>query len=339
MPHPLARAVPILAAAAALGLRTAGRKACCFNGTAHRSGTDERPALAFQTEVNRFRCYACGVSGDVIDLVRAVRSCTFPEAIAWLSELAGGRRLPGPAAAPFKTVARTPTGRAGEVYARLYGLSQRLTGQSPGGVYLRGRGLDLDLVERHHVTELLDSRPVWDTLRTEFADDELRSAGLVSHRGRFLFGRHRLLFFTFGGGRPQFVQGRDVTGASPCKELSLAGVHSPTPYLGEVLDQAPRRVLVCEGCIDTLSAAQLGYAAVGVPGVTGFREEWFRLFRGVGHVTVLFDDDDPGRRQAVELRARFRLRGVRADAGFPARGKDLNDLLRALSTGDGREPK
>ena len=32
---------------------------------------------------------------------------------------------------------------------------------------------------------------------------------------------------------------------------------------------------ICEGCIDTLSALQLGLPAVGVPGVTGFQRGWF----------------------------------------------------------------
>src|SRR5207253_3033457 len=96
------------------------------------------------------------------------------------------------------------------------------------------------------------------------------------------------------------------------------------------LRQSPGQVLVCEGAIDALSATQLGYAAVGVPGVAGFRDDWFPLFRGVGRVTVLFDNDPAGRRQAAELRSRFRLRGIPADAQFPSRGKDLNDLLRGL---------
>jgi DNA primase len=332
MSHPAVQAVPILRVAAALGMEVVGRKARCFNGAAHKSGTDEKPALVFHPAVNRFKCYACGVRGDAIDLVRGVLGVSFHEAVLRLAGLAGRPAVQAPRAAVLGG-SRTPSPRAKEVYARLCERSYSLGEGTPGGRYLRGRGIDLALAERSRVTEMRAPRETWAELTDEFEEAELRAAGLLSHRGKFLFGGHRLLFFHFDDGWPQFVMARDITGQSPCKELSPAGLHSPVPYLSDTLRGRPERVLVCEGCIDTLSAAQLGYAAVGVPGVVGFRDDWFALFRGVGQVTVLFDNDAAGRRQAVELRARFRLRGIPADAQFPARGKDLNDLLNALNKG------
>src|SRR3954467_7018192 len=89
-PHPAARAAPITAVAAALGLEVSGRKARCYNGAAHKSGTDETPALVFFPESNRFKCFACGVAGDAIDLVRAVREVSFPDAVAFLLGLGLG---------------------------------------------------------------------------------------------------------------------------------------------------------------------------------------------------------------------------------------------------------
>ena len=93
-PHPAAQAAPIVAVAAALGLEVAGRKARCFNAAAHKSGTDETPALVFFPDANRFRCFACGVSGDAIDLVQAVRKVAFREAVEFLLGL-GGSGLAG----------------------------------------------------------------------------------------------------------------------------------------------------------------------------------------------------------------------------------------------------
>ena len=77
-PHPAARAAPITTVAAALGLEVAGRKARCYNAAAHKSGTDETPALVFFPDSNRFKCFACGVYGDAIDLVQAVRQVVVP---------------------------------------------------------------------------------------------------------------------------------------------------------------------------------------------------------------------------------------------------------------------
>lgn len=336
MPHPASNALPILAVAAALGIKVNGRKARCFNGAAHKGGSDRNPSLTFLPDVNRFKCYTCEARGDAIDLVRGVLGVSFADAVQRLYEMAG--QAPGKvsrasrASMPVSATSRSPTPRSKEIYARLFEITYSLGPRSPGGKYLAGRGINLDVSERCRVQALLPNK-TWKELTEEFDERELRAAGLVSHRGRFLFGNHHLLFFFFDDGRPEFVMARDITGTSSCKELSLAGLRSPVPYLSDSLRGRPDRVLVCEGCVDTLSATQLGYAAVGVPGVTGFQDEWFSLFRGVGRVTILFDNDDAGRRQGAELRATFRMQGIKADAQFPTRGKDLNDLLKPLHEG------
>lgn len=343
MTHPAAQWVPILDVAAALGLQPSGRMASCFNGSAHKSGRDAKPALAFFNDSSRFKCFACGVKGDSIDLVKAVLNVPFKEAVAWLAKLAGKpgeaglstplTPTPQPAkpAAPQPNAPKTPSEESQAIYLRLYELSHCLDSWYPGGAYVFRRGIDLDLAIQNHVTELGDPEDTWDCLTKEFGKEALKAAGLVTKSGRFLFSRHHLLLFYFADGRPQFVVARDVTGKSERKELSLAGVHSPVPYLSDVLKQGPERVLVCEGCFDALAATQLGFAAVGVPGVQGFQQAWFDLFKGVGRVTILFDNDDAGRRESVELRSRFRLRGFKADASFPAQGKDINDLLLSLT--------
>src|SRR4051812_38410904 len=89
MSHPAAQWVPILDVAAALGLKPNGRTASCFNGSAHKSGRDAKPALTFLTDYNRFKCHACGVKGDSIALVMGVLGVPFKEAVAWLANLAG----------------------------------------------------------------------------------------------------------------------------------------------------------------------------------------------------------------------------------------------------------
>jgi len=333
-PHPVARATPITDVAAALGLEVAGRKARCYNAAAHKSGTDKTPALIFFPDTNRFKCFACGVSGDAIDLVQAVRQVAFREAVEFLFGLGGtgptgpiGRADPHPGA-------HTPDDRAREIFVSLYELSHAPGPGSPGGVYLQRRGLDVDLASRSFVSELGNPEKAWRSLIARHGEDRVRAAGLLSRKGGFLFARHSLLFFYTQDDIPRFVQARDITGEASCKELSLAGLHSPVPYNVDALTQGHDRVFVCEGCIDTLSAACLGYPAVGVPGVTGFRDAWFPLFRGARRVTILFDNDPAGRSQAVELRSRFRLRGIKADAQFPRHGKDVNDLLRFLAPGE-----
>ncbi|MEI7684644.1 MAG: toprim domain-containing protein [Planctomycetota bacterium] len=335
MSHPASQAMPILAVAATLGFKVTGRKARCFNGAAHQGGIDENPSLVFQTDVNRFKCYSCGAKGDAIDLVRGALGVSFPEAVQRLEGMAGRSPRFGPTTSAVAALAaptsRPPTSCALDVYRRLHELSFRPTKDSPAGAYLMYRGIDPELAAQHHVAEVCAPSSVGEQLMREFGGPALQAAGLISQQNSYLFAGRQLLFFHFDGGRPRFVTARDITGQSSCKEMSLAGVRAPVPYLVEMLHTRPDRVLVCEGCIDTLSAVQLGYAAVGVAGVAGFRDDWFPMFRGIGQVTVLFDNDDAGRRQGAELRAKFRMQGIQADAKFPAHGKDINDLLLSLN--------
>jgi DNA primase len=336
MPHPAASVLPLAAAAVALGMEVVGNRARCFNAQGHQHGVDRNPSLHFWSDTNRFMCFACGVAGDVIDLVRAVRQTDFRSAVEWITAQATCR-LPVQTAMVRGRV--VPDAAAREVYEALFELTFPIDERMPAGRYLISRGIVPTVASAAGSRQVGDPGELWAALVTRFGEDRLRTAGLVSRRNRFLFGGHSLLFFYMDGGQPVYVQARDITGQATAKELSLAGLGSPVPYNADQLRHPLDRVVVCEGCIDTLSAIQLGYSAVGVPGVAGFRTDWYDRFRNVGTVVLLFDNDDAGLRAAAELRAQFRLRGIRADAVHPVRENDVNDVLKKITGGsdDGAE--
>jgi DNA primase len=335
-PHPATQALPILEAAQALGLAVAGRRAHCFNGAGHADGKDSNPSLVFFPDSGRFKCFACGIHGDAIDLVRAMRGVGFREAVAWLETAAGGRPPGRSASAPGKSTVRLPDDNDRQVYRRLQELSTPPAADSPAGAYLARRGLDPIMAAVYGARELVDVPHAWAVLQTEFGAARLAAAGLTSRSRGYLFACHPLLFFYLDADEPAFVQARAIAADVTLKELRPAGLQCPLPFNVNILSSNPQRVFVCEGCIDTLSALQLGYDAVGVPGVQGFREDWFPFFRGAGRVCVLFDNDEAGRQQGAELRSQFRLRGFRADAFHPAQGKDVNDCLLLFQQGDHR---
>jgi len=259
--------------------------------------------------------------------VRAVRGYRFPEAVAWIHELA--EALPGDSV--WETFAQQatpspPSSQALEVYNQLFQMSAPPDRQSLAGRYLvEQRGLDLDLVAAHGVRVLVG----WSYAAID--SETLRVAGLLNRNNRYLFAGHPLLLFFMEGDRPVYVVARDITGTARAKELSPAGVQCPVPYNVNALaggSSGLDEVFVCEGPIDTLSAVQLGYRAIGVPGTTGFRDHWVDLLRGVRQVHVSFDNDRSGQRQGAELRARLQAHGIRADVVRPNHGNDINDLLR-----------
>jgi DNA primase len=327
--HPAAGLVPILTVAEALGLPLVGRCTCCFNGQAHTAGRDRNPSLTFFPDSGRFKCFACGIRGDAIDLVRAVKGLAFRKAVEWLESLAVRAPVVTTSLATAKAAASTLGPDACAAYSRLYALCVPPKLDLSEGQYLVARGLDLGLAAAHHARVLADV-----SLPLGIDSGLLEAGGLVSRSGEFLFKHHRLLFFYFDDDRPVYVCARDVTGQSTAKELSPVGLPCPLPYnRNTLLNNAIDTLYLCEGCIDTLSAVQLGYPAIGVPGTCGFRREWISLLRGAKHVRVLFDNDESGRRQGAELAAQLRLQGIPAELFHPATGKDVNEHLLNLQKG------
>lgn len=85
----------------------------CFNTLAHANG-DRHPSLAFDPKTNKFKCFACGVSGDTIDLVAKVENLSYVEAYKRLADLMGvslekdkGERTPSKASRTVREVKAT----------------------------------------------------------------------------------------------------------------------------------------------------------------------------------------------------------------------------------------
>jgi DNA primase len=99
------------------------------------------------------------------------------------------------------------------------------------------------------------------------------------------------------------------------------------PYQIDVLNSKPAELYICEGLIDTLSAAQLGMPAIGAPGVNCFPQHWLELIPKTTRIHVLFDKDKAGEDAAIKLRSQFRRSGFQADALVVPIGKDVNNFL------------
>lgn len=72
------RATPIEEVAENLGIGIVRHMALCpFHN-------DKHPSLHFDLKKNRYKCFACGASGNVIDLVMRYNNMEFKEAINWI---------------------------------------------------------------------------------------------------------------------------------------------------------------------------------------------------------------------------------------------------------------
>jgi DNA primase len=112
------------------------------------------------------------------------------------------------------------------------------------------------------------------------------------------------------------------------KELTVGPI--TIPFNANVLLEPHEQVYVCEGALDTLSLAELGLPAVGVPGARNFLPEWVALFEEFGEVVLALDNDEVGHRGVEMISTLFAAvgRGVRV-LQLPAGFKDINEFLTA----------
>ena len=81
-PIKLIKAIPILDVAHDLKIKVIKTKAKCINP--HHN--DENPSLSFNPAKNIFKCFSCGIGGDVIKLVEIANETDFKGALDWFTK-------------------------------------------------------------------------------------------------------------------------------------------------------------------------------------------------------------------------------------------------------------
>ncbi|MFH8346765.1 toprim domain-containing protein [Streptomyces sp. NPDC018045] len=84
------------------------------------------------------------------------------------------------------------------------------------------------------------------------------------------------------------------------KYLSLPG-HSPHIFNTQALLTSKPYVAICEGELDAMAVEAAGVPAVGIPGVSSWRDHFDPAFAGFETVFVLGDGDEAGRRFTQKL--------------------------------------
>ena len=142
---------------------------------------DHNPSLEVNPERQSFKCWSCGVGGDVFDFVKKIERVDFPEALRMLADRAGVALESPPSAAtaprgPSKSELFEVNAWAEEVFAEALAVSE--TGQD----YLDQRGLSRQSIERFRLGYAPTERG-WllaQARRKRFSVELLIEAGLAS---------------------------------------------------------------------------------------------------------------------------------------------------------------
>lgn len=247
---------------------------CCGSGT----GPNGTPAFSIEPEGERWKCFACGEGGDVLDLAGKILGT---EDVREQIEAVGGRRVvkgsapyrhkePG---APAKRREETPADyREGRDAERAYIEASRLNMQpgTPGYDYLIRRGFTLE--------EIAGFGFGWDPQRQRVVIPWSTRKGEYYHIDR------------------------DITGNAKHKYIKPKKINvGPQPLHNAKALSGPA-VFVVEGLMDALAVEAAGYPAIGLGGIG--HEALIERVREVkydGLMIVMLDNDKTGRENTDKL--------------------------------------
>ena len=146
--------------------------------------SEKTPSFSVHATRQFFHCFGCGESGDVFTFVQKVENITFPEAVRLIAQKLG---VP----MPKMTFSSPAEARDAHLRMALLDVHVRATAffqeclRRPEGAnareYLKGRGLDAEMIARFRIGYAPDSGfQLRDTLRREFDEEVLRASGLFS---------------------------------------------------------------------------------------------------------------------------------------------------------------
>ena len=280
------RATPIEKVADKMGIRVVRHKALCpFH-------EDRHPSLHFKN--NRFKCFACGASGDVIDLVQRYLNVEFKEAVEWM----GAPPPPGggiscPPDTPAALLNPPPGGRGAVDIEYLSTLIAHPVINAEAAHFLYDeRKIDPRVVKWCGLTSISEPMPCWrwgkafydaPSLLIPYRDLDGR---LLSVQGRYM-GKEEKPRFRFPRG-------------------SHVGMYNK-PVIRRL--KSGDELWITEGPSDCWAMLSAGYKAVAIPSATSLTRADIALLRdGLPEGVSLHmypDNDEPGMRLFEDLRRWF----------------------------------
>jgi DNA primase len=272
--------------------------------------TEKSPSFSVNQSLGIFKCFGCGVSGDVFKFIERVEQLSFPEAVRLLAKKAG-------IDIPVHTGDQAEHSELEEIYStlrfsgRFY--HEQLTGTDAGRkalAYLEGRGFSLKWIRRFGLGYAPSS---WDGLlraaeASHIGVEALERAGLViarksgdGHYDRF---RDRLMFpimapagqvIGFGGrilsadsDQPKYINSPETRAYR--KSFVLYGLYQARKEM-----RRTEEVLLVEGYTDVIALHQAGVANVVAVSGTALTPDQVKLIgRYARRITLLFDADFAG---------------------------------------------
>lgn len=151
-----------------------------------------------------------------------------------------------------------------------------------------------------------------------FSPEEIKATGLVNKHGLDYF-KNEIIFPYLDHGFPVQLRGKEIGG----KARGTPEPHKVPYGIDTIIGE--ETVLLAEGEADTLTLHQLGYPAIGVPGVQTFKEDWLDLLEDAKRIYIMYDNDKAGKAGSEKVAGKIGSRARVVE--IPYKNLDVNDLL------------
>jgi DNA primase len=302
---------------------------------------EKTPSFIVSPDIQRYKCFGCGKSGDIFNFIQEIENLDFPETLEKLAKQAGVELK--------KTHTNSKFKRLEEInYLATKYYYKELKADKIASAYIKERQFKDEIVKEFGIGYAPRYPKLLDYLQTEgkFNKTELLESGLFTLkedkvREKFY---DRIMFpirSTRGkvvGFSGRVMPGNDYgpkymnTPETPIfhKKDNLFGLYESRQEI-----RKQDLVILCEGQTDVISAHQVGLKNIVAPLGTGLtKEQVEKLSKFTKNLLFLFDDDSAGQ-QAVERGFKIASElNVYPFANTPKPAKDLDEYIK-----DGRDIK
>ncbi len=286
---------------------------------------DRTPSFEVRKSGIRWVCYGCRRSGGPIDFVKTYHGTDFLEAKRWLVARGGlgatslrqtraltpSRPSTNPAsAAKDEAVESPPDCELYEAFLRHAPL------QASGMDYLLRRGLSKEVISKFRIGQLPNRVHFLGDLIQNYGYQRIERGGLLTklstnNNWRSLFAPDSLLFPFLEYDQIMYFQSRSPNDSQTHRTWRNLNHRERRIYnFNALLKTSNAPFAICEGAMDTLSAVELGYNAIGLLGINmQLKQEQIRRLDDK-QVVILLDWDPQGEARAGDLQNELRMFGI-----------------------------
>lgn len=299
--------------------------------------SEKTPSFIVSPELQRYKCFGCGETGDIFNFIQKVENIDFPETLEKLAKEAGVTLV--------KRNISTANERLEEInkLATIYFYKELNNPRNKTALeYVQNRGYSKDTIKSFGLGYAPGGSGLLDYIfkQKKFTKTELLNSGLFVEKESKLRSKFfkRVMFpIRSSSGRVIAFTGRIL----PSEDFGPKYMNSPeTPiyhkkenFYGQYESRQEMRkndlAILCEGTTDVISAHQAGIKNIVAPlGTALTKEQLSKISKYTKNVLFIFDSDQAGQTALERAFPIAQELGINAFAANTLPYKDLDELVK-----------